>query len=181
MHISIYFFLCLSCFTNHLRRLCDRKKGRGICPKKNRNQFQNQYPYIGCVNCINQKVLGESFLQIKVEKIMVGDKHCRDQEKFLLEDTLLCITPEFTNSTAFQLRNWQLHELNHLKRFIELLCLPSQQYCQSSYLPVSTMGSFVLYFYFFLHYVLAIRFLCPTILVNSGRFLVSLKTFKNVK
>lgn len=60
---------------------------------------------------------------------MVGDKHCRDQENFLLEKILLYIAPKFTNSIAFQLHNWQLHELNQLKRFIELVCLRSQQYC----------------------------------------------------
>lgn len=38
------------------------------------------------------------------------------------------------------------------------------------------MGSFVLYFYFFLHYAFALRFMCPVILVNSCRILVSLKT-----
>lgn len=60
---------------------------------------------------------------------MIGDKHHTAQEKFLLENILLCLTPKFTNSIAFQLLNWQLHELYQLKRFIELLCLPSQQYC----------------------------------------------------
>lgn len=110
---------------------------------------------------------------------MVADKHCRNQEKFLLENILLCIIPKFTNSRAFQLHNWQLHELYQLKRFIELLCLPSQQYCKSSYLLVSTMPSFMLFF--LIRDVLAIIFLCPAILVNSCRFLVSLKTFKNVK
>lgn len=60
---------------------------------------------------------------------MVVGKDCRNQEKILLEKVLLCITPNFTNNIAFQLQNWQLHELYQLKRFIELLCLPSQQYC----------------------------------------------------
>lgn len=47
---------------------------------------------------------------IDVDKIIVGDKHCRDEEKFLLENILLCSTPKFTNNLAFQLHNWQLHE-----------------------------------------------------------------------
>lgn len=54
----------------------------------------------------------------EVGKIIVGDKHRRDQEKFLLENILLCSMPKFTNNLAFQLHNWQLHELNQLKRLI---------------------------------------------------------------
>lgn len=105
----------------------------------------------------------------------MGDKHHRDQDKFLLENILLCCTPKFTNNIAFQLHNWQLHELNKLRRLIQLLCLSSQRCCWSSYLSVSTVSSIVFYFYFFLHYALAFRFVCPMFLVNSCRILVSLK------
>lgn len=41
-----------------------------------------------------------------------------EQEKFVLENILLCSTPKFTNNQTFQLHNWQLHELNHLRRII---------------------------------------------------------------